>query len=136
MGNNTEIPIENDYNPDRLLERHGKSFHWARYFLGKEVAEQATQLYAFCRYLDDIADDTEYNNQDELLDIKNKLDPDSKLDDKDPRILSFRQLHKMVNFNLSAVNDLIDGLITDQQDVCISTEEILTQYSLSQSIGR
>ena len=105
MGNNIEIPIEDDYNPDRLLARHGKSFHWARYFLGKEVAEQATQLYAFCRYLDDIADDTEYNNQDELLDIKNKLDPDSKLDDKDPRILSFKRLHKMVNFNIFAAND-------------------------------
>ena len=57
MGTNIEIPIENDHNPDRLLERHGKSFHWARYFLGKETAQKATRLYAFCRYLDDIADD-------------------------------------------------------------------------------
>ena len=129
MGNNIEIPIEEDYDPERLLARHGKSFHWARYFLGKEVAERATHLYAFCRYLDDIADDTKYNNQDELLDIKNRLSPASKLDDQDPRIISFKRLHKMVNFNLSAANDLIDGLISDQQDVCISTEEILTQYS-------
>ena len=72
MGNNIEIPIEGDYDPDRLLARHGKSFHWARYFLGKEVAERATHLYAFCRYLDDIADDTQYDNQGELLDIKTR----------------------------------------------------------------
>ena len=129
MGNNIDIPKENNYNPDKLLARHGKSFHWARYFLGKEVAEQATQLYAFCRYLDDIADDTEYNNQDELLDIKNSLNSASNLDDKDPRIESFKKLHKIVNFNLSAVNDLIDGLITDQKDVCINNEELLIQYA-------
>ena len=129
MGNNLEIPIENGHNPDKLLERHGKSFHWARYFLGKEAAKKATRLYAFCRYLDDIADDTQYDNQDELLDIKNSLNSASNLDDKDPRIESFQKLHKIVNFNLSAINDLIDGLITDQQDVCINNEELLIQYA-------
>ena len=129
MGTNIEIPIEDDHNPDRLLERHGKSFHWARYFLGKEAAKKATRLYAFCRYLDDIADDTQYDNQDELLDIKNSLNSASNLDDKDPRIESFKKLHKIVNFNLSAVNDLIDGLITDQKDVCINNEELLIQYA-------
>ena len=129
MGNNLEIPIENGHNPDKLLERHGKSFHWARYFLGKEAAKKATRLYAFCRYLDDIADDTQYDNQDELLDIKNSLNSASNLDDKDPRIESFQKLHKIVNFNLSAINDLIDGLITDQKDVCINNEELLIQYA-------
>ena len=129
MGTNIEIPIENDHNPDRLLERHGKSFHWARYFLGKGAAKKATRLYAFCRYLDDIADDTQYDNQDELLDIKNSLNSASNLDDKDPRIESFKKLHKIVNFNLSTVNDLIDGLITDQKDVCINNEELLIQYA-------
>ena len=78
MGNNSGIPIEDDYSPDRLLAQHGKSFHWARYFLGKEVAEQATQLYAFCRYLDDIADDTEYNNKDELLEPHRIITPFAK----------------------------------------------------------
>ena len=129
MGTNIEIPIKNDHNPDRLLERHGKSFHWARYFLGKEAAKKATRLYAFCRYLDDIADDTQYDNQDELLDIKNSLNSASNLDDKDPQIESFQKLHKIVNFNLFAINDLIDGLITDQQDVCINNEELLIQYA-------
>ena len=48
----------NQYVTDanKLLSTYGKSFHWARYFLGKEAGLQATQLYAFCRYLDDIAD--------------------------------------------------------------------------------
>ena len=30
----------------KLLSAYGKSFHWARYFLG-EAGLQATQLYAF-----------------------------------------------------------------------------------------
>lgn len=41
-----------------VLAEKGRSFHWARRLLGKSHASRATRLYGFCRYLDDIADET------------------------------------------------------------------------------
>ena len=34
-----------------------KSFNWAGFFLPKKIYEDCAKLYAFCRVLDDIADD-------------------------------------------------------------------------------
>lgn len=44
--------------PAELLARAGKSFHLAGKFLPPERRRAATQLYAFCRGLDDLADET------------------------------------------------------------------------------
>lgn len=41
-----------------LLARYGKSFHLAGKFLPLEKRQAATQLYSFCRGLDDLADET------------------------------------------------------------------------------
>ena len=34
-----------------------KSFNWAGFFLPKKIYEDSVKLYAFCRVLDDIADE-------------------------------------------------------------------------------
>ena len=38
------------------LAVYGKSFHWARRFLGQHMGMKAERLYQFCRVLDDMAD--------------------------------------------------------------------------------
>ncbi|MEC7725887.1 MAG: squalene/phytoene synthase family protein, partial [Planctomycetota bacterium] len=42
---------------DAVLREHGKTFAWARRFLGRRHAARATLLYALCRHLDDLADE-------------------------------------------------------------------------------
>ena len=42
--------------PDKTLAVYGKSFHWARRFLGQKMGANAACLYQFCRVLDDMAD--------------------------------------------------------------------------------
>jgi len=42
---------------DATLAHRGRSFHWARYWLGATHAAHATRLYGFCRHLDDLADE-------------------------------------------------------------------------------
>jgi 15-cis-phytoene synthase len=42
---------------DQVLAAKGRSFHWARHFLSPTHARRATQLYQFCRYVDDLADE-------------------------------------------------------------------------------
>lgn len=41
----------------RTLAAKGKTFDWARRLLSLRHAERATRLYAFCRHLDDLADE-------------------------------------------------------------------------------
>ncbi|MGF1456229.1 MAG: squalene/phytoene synthase family protein [Alphaproteobacteria bacterium] len=40
-----------------VLAHHGKSFNWAGRFLSRGALDRAARLYAFCRYLDDLADE-------------------------------------------------------------------------------
>ena len=42
---------------DELLAMRGRSFHWARRLLNARHAERATQLYGFCRRVDDLVDE-------------------------------------------------------------------------------
>ena len=42
-----------------LLKSHAKSFYWASFFLSKETYSKCSNLYNFCRTLDDIADSSE-----------------------------------------------------------------------------
>ena len=102
-------PKTNDYDPDQLLAQHGKSFYWARYFLGDEPSKNATQLYAFCRYLDDIADSQGTDNLEKLLEIKNNIDSSTKVNIKNPQINAFLKLYRENKFDLSAAKDLLEG---------------------------
>ena len=43
---------------DAVLAAKGRSFHWARHLLGPVHAARATRLYGFCRYIDDLADES------------------------------------------------------------------------------
>ena len=48
-----------------------KSFNWAGFFLPKKTYEDCAKLYAFCRVLDDIAD--EESNLDSKIEKFNKI---------------------------------------------------------------
>ena len=39
------------------LSIYAKSFNWAGFFLPKETYKKCSDLYNFCRHLDNIADD-------------------------------------------------------------------------------
>ena len=49
-----------------FLSIYAKSFNWAGFFLPKKIYKNISNLYDFCRTLDDIAD------QDVSLEIKKK----------------------------------------------------------------
>ena len=44
-------------NKKNYLAIFAKSFNWAGFFLPKKIYEDSVKLYAFCRVLDDIADE-------------------------------------------------------------------------------
>ena len=48
--------MSNLKSPNRTLKKFGKSFYWAKHLLGHGMAKDASRLYRFCRYIDDLAD--------------------------------------------------------------------------------
>ena len=43
-------------NHSKVMQRHGKSFFWASWFLDKNTANKLFAVYALCRRLDDLVD--------------------------------------------------------------------------------
>jgi 15-cis-phytoene synthase len=44
-------------DPQAIMNAHAKSFSWAAYFLARQTRQQAAQLYAFARLMDDLVDE-------------------------------------------------------------------------------
>ena len=120
---------ENVTAANELLSTYGKSFHWARYFLGKEAGLQATQLYAFCRYLDDIADQPGNLGATKLKSIQNIFNNYSYQIGSYPQVDNFLSLKQQLDLPVFAVKDLLKGLISDQGTVLLLNENQLIQYS-------
>ena len=122
------------------LDIFAKSFNWAGFFLPKKIYDDCAKLYAFCRVLDNIAD--EENN----LDIKIKKFNEIKnyfkkyYDSKNKEINSSNEneeiIHDIVNLAENnkikriILEDLIDGVASDlKKKVHIRSVKDLLIYS-------
>ncbi len=108
------------YDPNSL-EKHGKSFYWASFFLPYKSKDAASELYSICRYFDDLADETP-NDQSEKL----KSEFEQICNNVEHPINKFL---KSNNIPIQILGDLIQGLIQDQKLVRIQTEKDLIEYS-------
>jgi len=117
-----------------------KSFNWAGFFLPKKVYEDCAKLYAFCRILDDVAD--EKTNLDSRIEKFNKIKNFFKksYDLKNNEKLELNENEKIINevINLAANNsikiiifeDLIDGVGSDlKKKIHIRSVKDLLVYS-------
>ena len=105
------------------LALFAKSFNWAGFFLPKNIYYDCSKLYAFCRVLDDIAD--------EKTELKSKIERFNKMrdflkksyDTKIEQIHSSNEIEKIIhdviilaeNNNIKRVilEDLVDGVASD-----------------------
>ena len=115
-------------DPTELLKKHGKTFNFARLFLGSKTGIAAARLYRFCRIVDDIADESP--------------DPDIakvKLNELKVSIAQNAANHPVVEDFLSLCEEyqidrhhgitLIDGVSQDLNLVALPTLETLIQYA-------
>ena len=124
------------------LALFAKSFNWAGFFLPKNVYEDCSKLYSFCRVLDDIVD--EKTNLELRLErfneIKNIFNKSYELDNSDKKVLDQSEHGLIVNdMIIIAVNnnikrlildDLIEGVSSDlKTKVCLRTVKDLLVYS-------
>ena len=110
------------------LAANGKSFHWARRFLGERMGADAARLYAFCRILDDMADGDIENGPSRLAVIR--ADLEAGRTSSDPALASFQPFMASQSFPGDVMIALIDGLLDDQKDeVALASEADLLRYA-------
>jgi len=117
-----------------------KSFNWAGFFLPKKIYEDCTKLYAFCRVLDDIAD--EECNLDSKIERFNKIKNfyDNTFDLSNKEIDSLDENEMIINDMVTLaennkikriiLDDLIDGVASDLRNrIHIRSVKDLLVYS-------
>ena len=122
------------------LALFAKSFNWAGFFLPRKIYDDCAKLYAFCRVLDDLAD--------EKADLDSKIEKFNKMkiffkssfklndNDKSPSyenetiILDIITIAKNYKIKKIIIEDLIDGVASDlKKRVHIRSVKDLLIYS-------
>ena len=113
--------------PHQALAANGKSFNWARRFLGRRMGGDAATLYRFCRVLDDMADGDIVDGPRRLLTIRDDLSGGYRA--TDPLLADFMPFIQQQNLPVPVIVALIDGLLQDQKPVRIADERALRRYA-------
>ena len=124
------------------LAQFAKSFNWAGFFLPKNVYQDCSKLYAFCRVLDDLVDEkTDLELREERFnEIKNIYKKTYEIDNNDRKILNQNEHGLIVNdvielaynnnIKLIILDDLIEGVGSDlKQKVYLRSVKDLLVYS-------
>ncbi len=112
-----------------FLSIYAKSFNWAGFFLNKTIYQNSSNLYDFCRTLDDIAD------QDLELEIKKRNFKEFKNDflNKNLENTTIKKIYDLIeNFDISKtiILDLFDGVESDlKENVKFNSNKELIIYS-------
>ena len=119
-----------------------KSFNWAGFFLPKNIYQDCSKLYAFCRVLDDIVDENSdlelrISKFNKIKNILNKIyeieNNDSiKLDENEEEIIVSDMIALADNNNIKKIilDDLIEGVGSDlKQKVHFKSVKDLLVYS-------
>jgi phytoene synthase len=110
-----------------ILAKKGKTFFWARFLLNKEHAEDATRLYRFCRYIDDIGDESD--DKDHAHQGLSKIISEINAGvSNDPIINDAIKLFSKKNIDLRVPVELIRGVMSDLKPVRIASEDQLLIY--------
>lgn len=114
-----------------VLKRNGKSFWFASLFLRKDTAFDVARLYAFCRALDDLADDVADESGtitavDNLQSVRADL---RRGESSQPLVADFLELAHRLNLPLNAADYLLGALLEDATtDTHIADEQHLVRY--------
>lgn len=111
-----------------ILGRYGKTFRLAGWFLPRRVLDRAALLYAFCREVDDIADEAPDRSVAEarLLALYRALEEN---DVDDPLAASFLRLNQAAGVPVNPALLLIRTVTSDLGTVRIEDEAQLIQYA-------
>lgn len=115
-------------NVHESIKKNGKSFHWASHVLGENEKHKAQKIYAFCRHIDDIADESDSAEWAlmRLNQIKEEFDKNLS---QDPNVRLMLELKQELNINPVLIQQLIDGVEWDMHHNRIASQAQLLRYS-------
>ena len=120
------IPLDNTSHSFKTLRRHGRSFYFASFFLGRKTAGNAARLYRFCRKIDDMVDNSKTSaDQSKLRSISGDL---KRRQSSDEIVQNFLALAAEEGIEIEAGLYLIDGVLSDIDTVRLKTRDDLIQY--------
>lgn len=112
---------------EKVLKHHGKTFYFAQRFLGRKRGFGVARLYRFCRYIDDLADQSVDRGIAEHTLRSIRLQISAQHAD-DPIVADFLELAADWEINHRYALDLIDGVLMDLETVAIKDQAELIQY--------
>ena len=110
------------------LSIYAKSFNWAGFFLPRKIYLKCSDLYNFCRTVDNIADNQDKieTKKKNLTDFKNNF---NNKNDNDSIIKNMWSLINEHEISTKIVNDLFDGVESDLKNkVEINSKKDLLVY--------
>lgn len=113
---------------EAVLAYHGKSFHWAGRLLPANTFAEAAQLYAFCRKVDDLADESRELAQAETQLQALRADLWSEFPQV-PAHRTFRDLLQRREIDPVWIDDLFSGVLSDLGEVQFQTQAELVRYA-------
>lgn len=119
-----------------VIAKHARSFRLASRFLPEQVADEAAVLYAFCRLVDDTADEAP-----DIDTARTDLDAlDAELEGQQPArpaIAAFHTISRTRDIPLRAARDLIAGVTSDLTAVRTADDPsfILYCYQVAGAVG-
>lgn len=110
-----------------VLAHHGRSFHLASHFLPQFAREDAAMLYAFCRHVDDIADETPDPDQarDDLRAVRADMQA---VQPRDRLVKELVAMSRKTDLDLEAADQLVEGVESDLSSVLFSDDQELIRY--------
>ena len=120
-------PLPALQSADLVLSRKGKSFHWARRWMAPAHAARATRLYGFCRYVDDLADESSAG-QDPRLALALVAQGITSGTSQNPIVTDAIALIRECRIQPALILTFIDGITSDLDTVRIADESALIRY--------
>ena len=110
---------------ENYIRFYGKSFYWAGKFLEKEVFEDCSTLYAFCRVIDNLVDKKSNSKTNVKKFIKDYQSQNSKIQVNK----EFKKIETKHQIPKKYINDLFYGINLDTKTVKIKSTKEIIKYS-------
>ena len=111
----------------KSMRRNGKSFWFASLFLPRTIAADAAELYAFCRRMDDLADESDDpESVTRLNSVRFDLQHGSS---NDPSVQALLALARRYSLDLQVADHLVQSFVADAATrLHLATEQELIRY--------